>query len=118
MQSLHSKIISTIFLFLIFSCSINTHKKTQVDSIIQFEVKGNCEMCKKRIEDALVSQRGIKKAQWNIQTKIVEVVYDSLKINEDRMHHVLSEVGHSTNKLKANPKSYNTLHSCCKYNEE
>lgn len=83
---------------------------------IKFEVDGNCDMCKKRIENAL-DVKGIKYANWDVKTKMIEVVYRTDKISEDQIHQLIAKAGHDTPKVKATKEDYNNLHGCCKYRE-
>jgi copper chaperone CopZ len=83
---------------------------------IKFRVDGVCEMCKKRIENAL-DTKGVKYANWDIKTKIIEVVYKTDKITETQIHQRIANVGHDTDKIKATKESYSKIHDCCKYRE-
>mgnify|MGYP000229943975 CR=1 FL=1 len=42
-----------------------------------FKVYGNCGMCEKTIEASLKNVKGIEKADWNKETKMMEVTFDS-----------------------------------------
>ncbi|MFP5469965.1 MAG: heavy-metal-associated domain-containing protein [Bacteroidia bacterium] len=83
---------------------------------IKFKVDGNCDMCKKRIENAL-DVKGIKYANWDVKTKQIEITYKTDKISEDQIHQLIANVGHDTEKVKATKENYNKLHGCCKYRE-
>jgi RND family efflux transporter, MFP subunit len=80
-----------------------------------FKVFGNCESCKKRIENAARSVKGVARASWNMSTKKIHVEYDATKTNLDAIHRAIAKVGHDTDKLRANDKTYNALPSCCLY---
>ena len=41
-----------------------------------FGVKGNCKMCKKTIETSALTLDGVHKAEWNVQSKQIDLVYD------------------------------------------
>src|SRR4051812_28594970 len=45
-----------------------------------FHVQGNCEMCKSNIEKA-ARGKGVTAANWDAKTKILEIVYDTLRTN-------------------------------------
>ena len=81
---------------------------------VEFKVFGNCGMCKSRIEKAL-NVDGVESAKWDKDTKIAVVVYDSEKISEDKLHQLVAEVGHDTEKVTAKDETYSKLHGCCKY---
>ena len=40
-------------------------------------MSGNCEMCKKRIEKAALTVKGVKTASWDIPSNVISVIYDS-----------------------------------------
>lgn len=81
---------------------------------VEFKVFGNCGMCKSRIEKALKVD-GVSSADWDTVTKIAKVVYDSEKISEEDIQGLVAEVGHDTEMVKAEDKTYDKLHGCCKY---
>jgi copper chaperone CopZ len=80
------------------------------------KVYGNCGMCKERIETAL-DHPGIKVAKWDTKSKNLEVVYNSKKITEQKIHEIIAEVGHDTDKAKAKDEVYAKLPFCCLYRD-
>lgn len=50
-------------------------------------------------------------------TKMIEVSYDVSKISEVKIHQLISEAGHDTEKMRAPDKVYNDLPGCCQYIE-
>lgn len=79
-------------------------------------VRGVCEQCKERIEGALV-RRGIASASWNIDTKLLTVVYDSARIKPIQIHTWVAAVGHDTELKKSKDAVYRALPACCHYRE-
>jgi copper chaperone CopZ len=90
-------------------------QKNKVETI-SFKVYGNCGMCKSRMETAL-DTKGIKSAEWNIQTKEMVVTYVPAKISEIKIHELIASVGHDTDKKQAVDSVYKELPSCCLYRE-
>jgi mercuric ion binding protein len=82
-----------------------------------FWVDGVCGMCEKRIESALLSTPGVKFADWSRETHMVKVAFNPKKLIEQKLHEIVAEAGHDTQKVKANDKAYAKVHSCCKYRE-
>src|SRR6187200_126619 len=70
------------------------------DSLTSFRVAGVCEQCKHRIEKAL-KIKGIKKAEWDVETKMLSVVYNPSKISIEKVHSRLAGVGHDTELKKS-----------------
>ncbi len=85
------------------------------DKTEKFEVKGNCGMCEKRIEKAALSVDGVSKADWDKETKKLEVVFDNTKTDIHKVHMAVAKVGHDTKMHKAKDEVYNELPGCCKY---
>ncbi len=105
-----TKVLSLVTLFLMGAFTVFAADKTE-----KFEVKGNCGMCEKRIEKAALSVDGVSKADWNKETKQIEVVLDDTKTNVHQVHLAIAKVGHDTELHKANDEVYNKLPGCCKY---
>ena len=99
-------------ILVLFSCA-NAQDKNPV-ATAKFVVSGNCEMCKKTIETSLET-KGVKSADWNEKTKMIEVVYQPSKISEEKLHELIAAVGYDTEKKKADDKAYQALPECCQY---
>lgn len=84
----------------------------------KFTVKGNCEMCEKRIETAAKAVDGVTLADWDKDTKIMEVTYDASKTSEDAVQLAIANAGHDTPMHKADPDVYNELPKCCQYSRD
>ena len=103
-----------ILLFLFFiSATISAQNEKNKKS--NFEVIGNCEICKKRIEKAALSLKGVKMAKWDIPSNILSVIYNSNKISLDQIQSAVADVGHDTPSFKAPDDVYNELPMCCIY---
>lgn len=118
------KTIVTVFLAIVItSCGTNsegTVSKTEVSNGIAtstFKVWGNCEMCKETIEGALKVD-GISKADWNVETKIITVEFDTAKISLDQIQKNIAIVGYDNEKYKADDKAYSDLAECCQYDRK
>lgn len=81
----------------------------------KFEVKGNCGMCENRIEKAAKSVDGVTTADWNKETKMLELSFDESKTSVHKVQTAIARVGHDTPMHKATDEVYNTLPGCCKY---
>ena len=105
-----TKVLSLIGMFLLGTSMVFAQAKTE-----KFEVKGNCGMCKTRIEKAANSVVGVTKADWNQKTKLLEVSFDESKTSAHKVQEAIAKVGHDTPMHKAKDEAYNALHGCCKY---
>ncbi|MBS1974106.1 MAG: TonB-dependent receptor [Bacteroidetes bacterium] len=79
-----------------------------------FKVYGTCEQCKHRIESALLDY-GAAKANWDMETKMLTVSYDSIKFSKPRLQEQLALVGHDTESFQSTGETYNNLPKCCHY---
>jgi len=81
----------------------------------QIKVSGNCEMCKDRIETAAKSVSGVASAEWDAETKMLQISFDVVKTNSDDIQKAIAKVGHDTEKYKAPDNVYKELPECCLY---
>lgn len=98
--------------FSLLSVSVFAHDKT--DSV---KVYGECGMCKKRIEKAATID-GVKKVDWNVDSKLLVVTYNSEKTSLDAIQQKIAAVGHDTEKYTASDDVYNKLPGCCHYDRK
>ena len=81
-------------------------------------VDGVCGMCQQRIEQAVNQLEGVDSASWNVETRFLTVVVNKADFDESRIHKAVTDVGHDTDKMKADNAVYDQLHACCKYRDE
>ena len=105
-------LITTLFVL----PAISQEKQKKI-ATIEFQVKGVCDMCKGRIENAAII-KGVKMAEWNKETEMLKVVYSTKKATIESIHNSIAMAGHDTDKVKANHKAYDKLPKCCAYKDE
>jgi len=109
-------------LILIGMCILFAHSvSAQADKKVTettFWVDGVCEMCKNRIEGAVMRTNGVKLANWDVNTHELTVVYKNSKTSDEELHQVVNSVGHDTKLQKASDETYEKIHPCCKYRDE
>ncbi|HKI88455.1 MAG TPA: cation transporter [Draconibacterium sp.] len=105
-----TKVLSLVALFMLGAVAVFAGNKTE-----KFKVYGNCGMCEARIEKAAKSVDGVSKADWNKDTKMIEVSFDDSKTDVHKVEMAVAKVGHDTDMHKATDEAYNNLPSCCKY---
>lgn len=112
------KRIVVLIVLLIMAVSLVFGQAATKDiATIKFKVEGNCEMCKKRIENAAYI-KGVKLADWNVETKEITVTYRPSKVTEDVIMQHIAHAGHDTEKYKATDTEYKELPNCCAYKTE
>lgn len=82
-----------------------------------FKVWGNCDMCKETIEGSLKVE-GVSKADWNTETKLIAVSYDTTKISLDQIKKNIALVGYDNENYKGDDKAYSELPGCCQYDRK
>jgi mercuric ion binding protein len=108
--ALISAIITSAGLF----AQTSGHSKTTINKTEVIKVQGNCNLCKERIEKAAKIE-GVKKAEWNKDTKTLSLTYDPSVVSSDEVQKKIAAAGHDTQKFKAPDEVYEKLPSCCKY---
>src|SRR5574339_332773 len=104
------KIFSTILV----CCAIATTSFSQKTKTETFQVSGNCGMCETKIEKA-AKAAGASYAEWNKDTKIMTVKYNSTSSNLAKIQKSIADVGYDNAGAKATDDTYDKLHGCCKY---
>lgn len=81
----------------------------------KFKVWGNCNMCKKTIEKPLTEEKGIMERDWNKDSKIITVRYDTTQISLPEIHDMIAATGYDTEEKKGDDEAYKNLQACCQY---
>ncbi|MFM9909638.1 MAG: heavy-metal-associated domain-containing protein [Chitinophagaceae bacterium] len=111
-MKMQSIMLSIAFLFVFGNSSISqTVKKENI------KVWGNCGMCKKTIETA-AAKAGAGAANWNTETKILQVSYNSRKTSSEKIQQAIAAAGYDTKDLTAPDAAYTNLHACCQYDRK
>jgi len=120
--------ILVLFATILFACSGNKEQATDKKdngiiethpvhgAVVQasFKVWGNCETCKENIETA-ARIKGLTFCDWNVDTKVCTVTFDSRETNVDAIQKVIADAGYDNMGYKGNDKAYTELASCCQY---
>jgi periplasmic mercuric ion binding protein len=109
------KTFMTMALVAVMGISANAQNKNAKHEL---HVKGNCGMCKERIEKAAYSVAGVKTADWNADSHTLRIILNEKKNNVDAVEDAIVKVGHDTNEKRADEKVYQSLHTCCLYDRD
>ena len=110
-MKLTSNILVTITVLLSFT-SCNAQIKNATTETVK--IYGNCGMCEKTIEKA-GNLKDIVKIDWNVDTKMATITYDTKKTNQDEILRRIALSGYDSDKFLAPDDVYNNLHGCCQY---
>ena len=81
------------------------------------KIYGNCEMCKTTIEKA-GNVKNVATVNWNKDTKMATIDYDSKKTNQDEILKRIALAGYDNEKFLAPDDVYAKLSVCCQYDRE
>ena len=110
-MKLISKLLVAITLLLSIT-STNAQIKNSVTETVK--ISGNCGMCKEKIEKAGTIKK-VAKVDWNQETGMATLTYDSKKTNQDDILKRIALAGYDSEKFLAPDAVYNNLHGCCQY---
>lgn len=97
-----------IMLFLATTAVAQTQKTT-------IDVRGNCNMCKARIEKAALKTKGVKYAVWQAETEQLTLLLNVKKTSVDQVAKSIAAVGHEANGVAVVDSVYAALPMCCQY---
>src|SRR4030095_16469775 len=81
---------------------------------VKIQTSAVCEMCKETIEHDLLFEKGVKKVSLDLDTKVVTVVYNSKKTDEEKIRIAITKIGYDADTLPADSTAYAKLPDCCK----
>lgn len=105
-------------LFFLLLCASTLTVAQNKKAKATLEVNGVCEMCEARIEKACLTTKGVKAANWNVNSHVLELVYNEKKTNLETIKLAILDAGHDLSDAKAPDEAYNSIHGCCKYRDE
>lgn len=103
---------------LFVTCTTQAQEKKNKNAKYEFEVNGNCEQCKKRIEKAAFAVPGVKSAEWHEDDHILHLIINEEKCSVLDVKKAVAKAGHDTVEVKAEPTTYDNLPGCCKYDRK
>lgn len=112
MKSFKKIMIAAVVLL---SISVNAQIKNKKTETVK--ISGNCEMCKKNIETA-GNLKKIAAVEWDVNSKMAKLTYDSTKTNSDEILKRIANAGYDSEQYKATEEQYKKLHGCCQYDRE
>jgi copper chaperone CopZ len=102
-------------MFMLLSTSFSQEKK---DVTLKIKTSAVCDMCKDRIEKGMAYEKGVKKTDLDVKTKIVTVTYNPAKTTPDDLRKAISKLGYDADNVPADKAAYAKLPACCKKDSE
>jgi periplasmic mercuric ion binding protein len=102
----------TLFLFSLwaitaYSCGSGASKEES------FYVRGNCGMCKDRIEESVKAMNGVYSAAYDVKNETLNVVYDTTLLTRLVIEKQCADLGHGTAIVPMNDQHHADLPECC-----
>ena len=97
--------------------SVNSFAQIKNAKTETVKIYGNCGMCKATIEKA-GNVNKVASVEWNKDTKMATLTYDSDKTNQDEILKRIALAGYDSEKFLAPDDVYAKLPGCCQYSRE
>ena len=72
-------------------------------------------MCKERIENIALNEKGVSFANWNSESLMLTVKFDNNITSIGDIINSIVKSGHDSENQKTSNKTYNSLPKCCQY---
>lgn len=99
---------SMLLSFPLFSAQLDNSKTETI------KIYGNCGMCKSTIEKA-GNDKKTASVEWNKESKLTTLTYDSVRTNRDEILRRIALVGYDSEYFLAPDEAYEKLPGCCHY---
>ncbi|MBS1666486.1 DUF3347 domain-containing protein [Chitinophaga defluvii] len=107
-------IAKLLMVIVVLLSSINSFAQIKNAKTETVKVDGNCDMCKATIEKA-GNVKKVASVEWNKDTKMGTLTYDSDKTNQDEILKRIALAGYDSEKFLAPDDIYAKLPGCCQY---
>ena len=108
------KLISIVFSgILMLVMTVNTAKAQDVAEL-KIKTSAVCDMCKETLEKYMAFEKGVKKSNLDVESKILTVTYNPSKTTPEQLRKAVSKSGYDADEVPADAKAYKKLDACCK----
>ncbi|MBX0334533.1 cation transporter [Pontibacter sp. HSC-14F20] len=104
--------LSLVFVMLL--AALGAQAQSGNEKTIQIKTSAVCDMCKKSLEKAMAYEKGVKKSNLDVDSKMLTVSFDPKKTNEDKIRKAVNDTGYDADDKPATPRAYNKLDDCCR----
>ena len=113
-QNIMSNLFKNIVIIFIVLSATAFKAQTENQKIETVKIYGNCGVCESTIEKA-GNMKNRSKVDWDIETKMASISYDSLKTSKEEILKRIALVGYDSDTFLAPDDTYSILPSCCQY---
>ncbi len=107
------KLLLSLLVFL-FSITLQAQDKSKKLETITIKTSAVCDMCKNTLEKNMAYEKGVKKADLNVESKVFTITYNPQKTTPEKIKKAINNAGYDADESPADPKAYENLHACCK----
>ncbi|WP_157446876.1 heavy-metal-associated domain-containing protein [Cytophaga aurantiaca] len=100
-------------LLIVFIASMIMACTSKPNAEAEFYVRGNCDMCKERIDKTALVVKGVSSADWNEETSVLKVAYDSTQTSSIAIEKAIAATGHATKGVAMDSIAHKALPECC-----
>ncbi|MCW3086316.1 MAG: hypothetical protein JWP12_3682 [Bacteroidetes bacterium] len=104
-------ILAAVVMFVLFAASAKAQNNT---AELKIKTSATCEMCKATIEKYMAFEKGVKKSELDVASKILTVTYNPQKTTPEKLRIAVSKSGYDADDVKADPKAFAKLEECCR----
>ncbi len=83
-------------------------------AVAKIKTSAVCDMCKETLEKAMAYEKGVKKSDLNVDTKILTITFDPKKTSLETLRIAVTKTGYDADGLAADKNAYDNLNACCK----
>ncbi len=113
MKKVKSILLSGIIvMFAIITNSVKAQDATTAE--LKIKTSAVCDMCKETIEKYVAFEKGVKKSNLDVESKMLTVTYNSTKTTPEKIRLAVSKSGYDADEVPADAKAYKKLAACCK----
>lgn len=105
-------LLRIIPLLLIFGVAFGGNARAQTDTL-RVATSARCGMCKQRLESQLIFEKGIKKAELDLTTKVLTIWYAAGKTTPAALRTAVNRIGYDADTTTADPAAHAALPACC-----
>ncbi len=107
-----------ILFALMFSLNVSAQggavKSVTIQTSIYCDHCLECETCGGHFNKKLLREKGVQMVTVDQEAMTVKVVYNSKKVDVNRIRQAISNIGYDADHVKSNPDAYALLDECCK----
>jgi mercuric ion binding protein len=106
------KTLATIALALALGTATAQEPKADLAQL-DIRTSSVCDMCEKTIEDGLIYEKGVKKADLDLSTNIIHVTYDPKRTDPAKLRTAVTKLGYYADDVPGDEKAFRNLPACC-----